>query len=567
MIKFHKKLSFLWWILFIITIKALPLNAKSIPCNLREYPNGYVCVCSKTNCDFLDENVDNPGESDIVIVTSSQAGLRFNVSKFSWPTSSTENFIIGDLVEKVPQVSLVGGFIGNLFGDLLDFLNQNQVNVNVDPTVKYQKVVGFGGAFTGAVSHNLDQLSPELQDLLYKSYYSRAGIGYNFMRIPIGGCDFDLQPWAYNENPQDDARLSNFSSLDPRDVELINKIKHLQDVSGNRNIKFLGSAWSSPIWMKTNNDWTGASSLKEEYYQTWADYHVRFIDLMAKSGVNLWGITTGNEPMNGVIGWLFVHFMSLGWTARPQAVWVADHLAPALRNSSYGNVKIFAGDDQRYTFPWWFNEMVDARPNVMNDLAGFAVHWYWDRFVPPLVLDTTHKTFTNKLILNTESSIGDKPLQTHGPILGSWARAEEYITAYLQDLQHSVNGWIDWNLLLDEQGGPNYVNNFVDSAVIVNKTADEAYKQPLFYAIGHFSRFITEDSVRIKVSSSDSHVEVVGFQRPDGRIVLVIYNKKEHAVKVVLNIPLRTAVNVAVPGKSIHSVIFFEKKSILNVLP
>uniref|UniRef100_A0A1L8DQR2 Glucosylceramidase n=2 Tax=Nyssomyia neivai TaxID=330878 RepID=A0A1L8DQR2_9DIPT len=549
--KFYIKLKVLWYIFIILQV--FPTNAQNTPCNLREYPDGYVCVCTKANCDFLDENVDNPNESDIVIVSSSQAGLRFNVSKFSWPISSTGNFIIDDLVERVPQVSLVDGPIGNFFAD---FLKPKQVTVNVDPSIKYQRVAGFGGAFTGAVSYNLDQLSDELQDFLYKSYYSRSGIGYNFMRIPIGGCDFDLEPWAYNESPQDDARLSNFSSLDPRDLELIRKIKHLQLISGNNQIKFLASAWSSPIWMKTNNDWTGASSLKEQYYQTWADYHVRFVDLMAKSGINLWGITTGNEPMNGVIGWLFVHFMSLGWTARSQAIWVSDHLAPALRNSPYSNLMILAGDDQRYTFPWWFHEMEATRPNVMNDVDGFAVHWYWDRFVPPLVLDTTQMTFPDKLILNTESSIGDKPLQVHGPILGSWSRAEEYIMAYMQDLQHSVNGWIDWNLLLDEQGGPNYVNNFVESAIIVNKTSDEAYKQPLFYVIGHFSRFIQENSIRIRTKSSDSHVDVVGFQRPDSKIILVIYNKKQTAVNIALNFPQRPTVNIMIPGKSIHSVIF-----------
>lgn len=308
--------------------------------------------------------------------------------------------------------------------------------------------------------------------------------------------------------------------------------------------------------MKTNNDWSGASALKQEYYQTWADYHLRFIDLMSKGGVDLWGITTGNEPMNGVIGWLFVHFMSLGWLPSHQGIWVGDHLGPTLKNSPYSHVKILGGDDQRYTFPWWFHHMEALRPNVTSFLDGFAVHWYWDKFIPAALLDSANQNYPDKLILNTESCIGDKPYQTHGPILGSWDRAEDYITAYIQDLKHSVNGWIDWNLLLNEEGGPNYVSNHVDSAVVVNKTSDEAYKQPIFYAIGHFSRFIPEDSVRIDVTSTDSQVECIGFQRPDAKIVLIAYNKRKNAVKVKLNVPSRSALTITIPAKSIHSIIF-----------
>ncbi|XP_059620577.1 lysosomal acid glucosylceramidase [Phlebotomus argentipes] len=550
--------NYLLSLMYLAIVRVALLSAENIPCNLREYQHGFVCVCNKTNCDFLEESVDNPNESELVIVSSSQAGLRFDVSKFTWPSESSEVNIRDYAVKPEPQVLLMSekaqnyNWASNLFG----IFAKNDASVSVDLSKKYQKVVGFGGAFTGSVAHNLDQISQELQDFLYRSYYSSAGIGYNFMRIPIGGCDFDLEAWAYNEVPQNDAKLTNFTELDARDLRFIDKLRQLQSASQNSNIKIMASAWSPPPWMKSNNKWSGASSLKKQYYQTWADYHLRYIELMSRNGVDLWGITTGNEPMNGVIGFLFVHFMSLGWTAGAQGSWVADHLGPTVKNSPYSDVKIFAGDDQRYTFPWWFNEMKTSRPNVMDYVDGFAVHWYWDRFVPAAVLDSASDKFPEKLIINTESCIGDKPLQTHGPILGSWDRAEEYILAYIEDLQHSVNGWIDWNLLLNEDGGPNYVSNHVESAVIVNKTSDEAYKQPLFYAIGHFSRFIPEGSVRVLVTSTDSQVHCVGFERADSKIVVIMYNKRKNPVKMTLNVPSRTPVNLSIPAKSIHSVIF-----------
>ena len=163
-------------------------------------------------------------------------------------------------------------------------------------------------------------------------------------------------------------------------------------------------------------------------------------------------------------------------------------------------------------------------------MDGLAVHWYWDFIIPPAGLNEAHRLFPDKLIINTESCLGDKPWNVHGPILGSWSRAESYIQHIMQDLQNSVNGWIDWNLVLDEIGGPNYAKNFVEAAVIVNTTShQEAYKQPIFHALGHFSRFIPENSVRIRVRTSNVRVvDVVGFLRPDKKIALIFYNKYEN---------------------------------------
>lgn len=112
--------------------------------------------------------------------------------------------------------------------------------------------------------------------------------------------------------------------------------------------------------------------------------------------------------------------------------------------------------------------MNSSRSNSLNYLDGLAVHWYWDDTFGPELIDKTMQLMPGKLLLNTESCVGDKPWQTHGPELGSWERGEQYIRSYLQDMQHNFNGYIDWNLILNEQGGPNYVNNFVDAPIVVN---------------------------------------------------------------------------------------------------
>lgn len=435
----------------------------------------------------------------------------------------------------------------------------DKATIEVNPDVKYQTIVGFGGAVTEAVVHNLEKLSPNLQNSLLESYYSDStGIGYNLLRIPIGGCDFSLSPWGYNELPENDRNLSNFTKLDPRDEQMIIQLKKIQNIVGGAGkLKIKGAAWSPPRWMKSNNDWTGPSVLKHEFYQTWADYHVKYMELMEKEGINFWAISTGNEPMNGVIGWGFVKFMSLGWTPPGQGEWIADNLGPTIRNSTFRDVKILVGDDQRFLFPWYFNLMRNLNEKAFGYVDGFGVHFYWDQFVSPRVMDETAKMFPGKLLLNTESCLGDKPYQVHGPVLGSWERGVEYFEAYLQDLQHSVNGWIDWNLWLDENGGPNYVNNTVDSPVIVNATANEAYKQPMFYAIGHFSKFIKEGAVRVDTKSDNSFVDVVGFERQDKVMVLVVQNKHtSRKVRLEIQDNRRNGKVLELAPNSFHTVVY-----------
>lgn len=399
------------------------------------------------------------------------------------------------------------------------------VNISINRTATYQKIIGFGGAFTGAVSHNLNQLSSaELRQQVYQSYYSKSvGNGYNLMRIPIGGCDFDLEPWAYNEIPEHDPQLTSFKQLDPRDLERIEMITDLKKVTGNEDIKLIGAAWSPPPWMKTNGEWTGFSALREEYYQAWADYHVKYLELMSERNFSFWAISTGNEPMNGVLFPEFVRFMSLGWTPANQGRWLGNNLGPSLRQSPTAfNVKILAGDDQRYTFPWWFDRMYEESPDVANYIDGFAVHWYADKYQSPKVLDDAAEKFPGKFIIATEACSGDKPWDIHKPVLGFWGRCEDYVIDIIEDLNHQVSAWVDWNLILNENGAPNYAKNFVDSPIIGN--VSEIYKQPIFYAMGHFSRFIIPDSVRLYSKSSHRFIKSTVFLRPDGYTVVVLCN-------------------------------------------
>lgn len=513
---------------------------ESTPCDRREYTTGLVCICNVTYCDYLDDPTPT-NKSEFVIVSTSKAGLRFET------TTGVLNASESISVLNYNQSTDAEG-VGRAAA--------RKVSLVVDREQRLQNITGFGGSFTGSVSYILDKLPQELQDQLYKSFYSSSGIGFNLMRTPIGGCDFDLEAWAYNELPENDTALSNFTKLDPREEKRIEQIKRLKLVSNVENLRIKAAAWSSPPWMKTNNAWTGWSRLRPEYYQTWADYHLRWLELWEESGLPIWAVSTGNEPSNGVIFMSFAKFMSLGWTPRKQGIWLYENFGPTIR-SKYKDMLIFGNDDQRYSFPFWFKLMNSSRPNSIDYLDGLTVHFYWDEILRPTFIDIAHRAMPDKIMLVTESCIGDKPWQKAAPILGSWKRAEKYARAFLQDFQHNFNGWIDWNIVLDEEGGPNYVKNFVDAPVIANMTnLVEVYKQPIFYIMGHFSKFVPEGSVRIAAEATNVNVDTVAFLRPDGSVAIIVFNSGYASVEVNISDKNSGSIKFQIPPKSIHTVVY-----------
>ncbi|XP_037885210.1 lysosomal acid glucosylceramidase [Glossina fuscipes] len=555
-------------LIYILISNVFALNTS---CDLLKTKYGYVCKCTAEYCDYLEEP-QLKNANTFIAVTSSKSGLRFHVTDGEF---NNEGIVkIKDYMELDENVlknedyktMTIAMDTSKTFFQIFDkdnfFFARNPTSpiaVNVNRTETYQKIEGFGGAFTGSVSYILEKLEPHLQDQIYKTYFHKDGIQYNMLRLSIGGCDFDLSPWAYNELPEYDKELTNFTRLDERDLMKIQQIERLKQVALIDNIRIMAAAWSPPPWMKTNNAWTGYSSLKREYYQTWANYHLKFLELMNAKNMPIWAISTGNEPLNGVIGWFFVHFMSLGWTPRNQAIYLSEYLGPTIRNSPFKNVLIFGNDDQRYTFPAWFREMNSTRFTCLDYLDGLAVHWYWDNVFGPELIDLTLKFIPNRLLFNTEACVGDKPWQTHGPELGSWSRAEQYAKALLQDFHHNFNGWLDWNLLLDDQGGPNYVRNYVDAPIIVNtQNFQEFYKQPIFYILGHLSKFLPSQSMRIatQISVYRISIDAVAFKRPDDKIILILFNSASIPQDICVHDSERGSFVINVPAHSIHTILY-----------
>ncbi|CAL9705692.1 unnamed protein product [Knipowitschia caucasica] len=474
--------------LYFLTTQVATETTKCVPKNFGH--GSVVCVCNATYCDSV-KPMALPPVGTYVSYLSDMAGSRLELGQGQFGRNST-----GEGIRMT--------------------LNRNQ---------KYQKMRGFGGAMTDAAAINIMSLSSATQDQLLRQYFSSEGIGYSVVRVPMASCDFSTRLYTYADSPED-YNLEHFT-LAPEDIQ--HKIPLLQRAQSMSPVplSLLASAWSAPAWMKTNGALIGKGSLKGnpggKEHKSWAQYYIRFFEEYAKYNLTFWALTTGNEPSAGKM--TNYSFQALGFTPEEQRDWVALDLGPALQNSPFKHTHVLILDDNRLLLPHWA-KVVLSDIHASRYIHGVAVHWYLDGLVPAeLSLGTTHHLYPEYYLFGTEACSGWSPLD-RGVKLGSWSRAEQYAHDILEDLNHYVVGWTDWNLALDNTGGPNWVKNFVDSPIIVDAQNDIFYKQPSFYAMAHFSSFLWEGSQRVGVSTNlKTKFEYAAFLRPDGAVVLIILNR------------------------------------------
>ncbi|XP_011064043.1 PREDICTED: glucosylceramidase-like [Acromyrmex echinatior] len=502
---------------------AVLITVKGDECIPRSFGNNsIVCVCNSTYCDTVSKQ--KLQQNQLLWYTSTQDGKRMQ--------SSIMNFS----AKNESEIDLV---------------------LTVDINQKFQKIQGFGGAMTDAAALNIKSLSNNTQQILLESYFGSKGIGYTFTRIPIAGTDFSMRPYTYDDVP-DDLMLSHFGLVEEDDY----KIKYLHNIkkimSNPDEFRILTTAWSAPAWMKSSKSITWGI-LKSEYYQLYADYIVKFFDAYKERGINIWGITPGNEPLNGFIP--FFTFNSMGWTPNTSAVWTVKHLAPTLTNAGYNPLYI-AMDDQRFEIPW-FTELMFEYPKTKELFSGTAVHWYADEIFSPIRLSQLHDKYPDKFILMSEACTGSSPFNKEKVILGSWKRGQKYALNIIENLSHWMVGWIDWNMALDEYGAPNWAKNYVDSPIIVMPQTDEFYKQPMFYAISHFSQFVPRNSYRILSTGLEDNpnIKTIAFLTPENCITVVAVNKAYTPSTITIkNKNKNNVVNVCLPAKSFNTLLYLAQE-------
>nr|XP_031838819.1 lysosomal acid glucosylceramidase-like [Nomia melanderi] len=505
--------TFLVFVFFFVTVSAKDCVPYTIDGNV------IACICNSTYCDDTPENEPIvPEKGSFYWYVSNKGGdrLRMTTGKFN--------------SNKTSSVS----------GEHL-ILNSKK---------KYQTILGFGGAFTDSVGINLRKLSPATQDQLIRTYYDpKVGSRYNLARVPIGGTDFSTRAYTYDEHINDTS-LEHFQ-LTYEDYEYkIPFIKKAREL--NPTTKLLSAAWTAPTWMKTNGKYNGYGFLEKKYYQLYADYLLKFLDAYKENGLDMWAITTGNEPTNAYR----LHFPlnTMGWTPQTMADWVANYMGPSLALSSHNETLILLLDDNRNVLPWFVSPTFTDR-NASKYAAGTAVHWYEDSNTPATVLDWTHDSFPDKIILLTEASLVPRTWGTPKVVSEIWKRAEMYASSIIEYMNHWAVGWMDWNLALDERGAPNWLNNTNDASVIVNPSKDEFYKTPMYYAIKHFSRFVDRHSVRISITNTAT-IKTTAFVTPSAEIVVVLCNRNNSSKTMTLTDLDRGTMHLTLSPNSINTVIY-----------
>ncbi|GMS97781.1 hypothetical protein PENTCL1PPCAC_19956, partial [Pristionchus entomophagus] len=512
--------------LIIVSITALIAFVHSQGCAQRQLSTGIVCVCNATYCDSI-EPLGQIADNEAVIYLTNIDGARL------------ERTVLA-------KSSVLTGFL-----------------LTLDPNTQYQELLGFGGSFTDSTGINLLALSEAAREHLIQSYFGVNGSAYTLGRIPIASTDFSPRPYSYAE-VKDDFQMEHFSLMEEDYSYKLPFIKRAADLQkANGGLKLVAAPWSAPAWMKSNGIMNGGGKLRGfeggPYYDAWAKYFVKFFEAYSTEGVDFWAAEVQNEPRCGAdpkYKWQSMYF-----SPESEANFVVNQLSPALKNSSVSkDIKIIGMTDQRGELPDWPRKMF-ADPAARTLIDGISVHWYEDDFKSAELLTTTHSDFPEKFILASEASNGFMDPHNIRMRPGDYGRAEKYAHSIIEDLNHFVSGWIDWNLALDMTGGPTWVDNVLDATILVNATVDEFYKQPSYYALAHFSKFLKPGSRRVLLEINGGigkHVDAFGGIGADGkRVVVVVNTDKQEALRLSVADKTRDGVaNIELGPRSMMTIIW-----------
>ena len=457
---------------------------------------------------------------------------------------------------------------GNHFEKIEPGSNENSdITIELNADEKFQTITGFGGSFTEASCYLLNQLSDSNKTKILNAYFSESEANYSLCRTTIASCDFSLNNYTYAP-VENDLKLEHFTiEHDQKDILPI--IKEAQEISGN-HFQIIASPWTCPPWMKDNKKYVGGKLLPE-YYPTFALYFEKYLEAYKKEGINIWGITIINEPHGNGNNWESTHF-----SPKEMTDFVEFHLGPKLEKTEFSGVKILGYDQNRAGLKEWVDEMYRNEKSSQY-YAGTAIHWYestYDYF--PKALDYASNKTPQKHLIQTEACIDseiphwnedewywkkeatdwgwDWASDADKHLHPKYAPVHRYATDIIGCLNHGVDGWVDWNMVLDKQGGPNWFKNWCIAPIIVDTTSDAVYFTPLYYTMKHFSKFIRPDAKRIAWKMEDKDIMCTALENKDGSIVVVLFNPTANAKSININLKdkkLQTNLN----GEAIQTII------------
>ena len=461
---------------------------------------------------------------------------------------------------------------GNALTKITEFSdNLKSISITINSEEKFQTITGFGGSFTQASASLLNRLSKENRQKIIDAYFSEQGAKYSLTRAPMASCDFSLSNYTYANVPND-VNLDNFS-VDVDKNDIIPMILEAKKTSKD-GFKIISSPWTAPPWMKDNNAYVGGKLLPQ-FNDAFALYFSKYIKAYKKEGIDIWGITVVNEPHGNGNNW-----ESMLFSPKEMTDFVQNHLGPKLENDGLKSVKILGYDQNRAGLEEWVNEMYRDEKSS-NFFAGTAIHWYestYDYF--PKALQFAHKKAPNKYLIQTEACVDseipkwkddtwywkkeatdwgwDWASEQDKHLHPKYAPVNRYAVDIIGCLNNYVDGWIDWNMVLDKQGGPNWFKNWCVAPVIVDPETDEVYFTPLYYVMSHFSKFIRPNAIKIGCQIDNSDLMATAVENPDKSIVIVVFNPTDNqqTLKISLNNQIKT---ISINQKALQTVVMTSK--------
>ncbi|MDO7845501.1 glycoside hydrolase family 30 beta sandwich domain-containing protein [Hymenobacter sp. M29] len=378
--------------------------------------------------------------------------------------------------------------------------------IAVDTTQTFQTMDGFGYTLTGGSAYVMSQMAASNRAALIKELFATdsTSLGISYLRVSIGASDLSSQVYTYDDSGTPDPTLAQFS-LAPDQAYFIPVLKEILAV--NPAIKILGSPWTAPSWMKSNNSPVGGS-LQPQYYAAYAQYFVKYIQGMQAQGIPIDAVTLQNEPLYGG------NNPSMVMTGAEQAAFIKNNVGPAFRTAGL-STKIIAYDHNPDADGLAFVNTVLSDPAASAFTDGSAFHLYGGTIG---ALNGVHTSFPTKNIYFTEQ----------------WTQAPG-TTSFAGDLAYHVNNleigaprnWsrnvLEWNLANDQNYGPHTPGGCTQCLGAVTISGNTVTRNVAYYTVAHSSKFVRPGSVRV-ATNLPANLPNVAYKTPNGKRVLVVLN-------------------------------------------
>ena len=351
--------------------------------------------------------------------------------------------------------------------------------------------LGFGSAITESSAFNYSRLNDECKRRFLNDYYSKYGLNFKFGRICIGSNDFSLNSFSYANKKN----LQDFSIY--RDKNYV--IPMLKDILNAKKVSLIASPWSPPIMYKRLPIFRWGIKLSKKYYDSYSNYLVKYLDEYKKIGIDIDYLTMQNEPIARQ------KWESCVFTSHDQKEFIYKYLIPKLDKT-----KILLWDHNKDNL----FEIVNDLYRENNKIAGTCFHYYTNHCFNEL--KKIREKYPNMLLINSEMCCGYTPYDEI-----KWIEsAEYYLRDIIGDMNSGINAYLDWNILLDKNGGPTHSKNYVKSASILD--GDNYIKSPIYYYLYHISHFIDGNIKIIETSLYPEKLNVVSLMLRNKLIVVIM---------------------------------------------